>query len=135
MPGAFFVPASVMSRELNLSSLGPINSAQPSNGRARAVERIASARMFTAREGAFEMNPITRNAFQLLLHDRGRDRLAYVRTVTGRDESEARRQKKSKQSPTKLIAEALGHFRAYRRATLEEVRRRATAEAERSFAD
>lgn len=135
MPAAFFVPAAVMSRELSLPSLERVTFAKPTSRRARAVERIASARLFTAREGAFEMNPITRNAFQLLLHDRWRDRLDYVRTVTGRDESEARRQKKSKQASTKLIAEALGHFRAYRRATLEEVRRRANAEAERSFAD
>jgi hypothetical protein len=140
MPSAFFVPATVMSREMNLPSLEGVSFAQPTSRRARALERIASARLFMAREGAFEMNPITRNAFQLLLHDRWRDRLDYVRTVTGRDESEsrrnsARRQKKSEQTPSRLIAEALGHFRAYRRATLEEARRRASAEAERSFAD
>jgi len=140
MPGAFFVPATVMSRELSLPSLEALSFPQPTSRRTRAAERIASARMFTAREGAFEMNPITRNAFQLLLQDRWRDRLEYVRAVAGRDESESRRnsatrQKKSGQPPRKLIAEALGHFRAYRRATLEERRRRASAEAERSFAD
>jgi sugar phosphate isomerase/epimerase len=138
-PAAFFVPAAVLSRELDLTSLEGVAKAKSYGKRAKAMERVATARMFSAREGAFELNPITRNAFHLLLQEKWRDRLRYVSALMQHDERESRRnsakRQKNAQQSRSVIAESLAHFRAYRRATQEEVRSRASAEAERAFAD
>ncbi|HVD59452.1 MAG TPA: nucleotidyltransferase family protein [Gemmatimonadaceae bacterium] len=139
-PAAFFVPAAVLSRELELNSLDAIDSRKSRGRRARSIERVATARMFTAREGTFEMNPFTRNAFHLLLQQKWRDRLGYFRALMLREERESRRNSAKREKDvhkpwSALIAESLRHFRAYRRASVEELRLRASAEAERAFAD
>lgn len=90
MPRSFWVPAHVVSR--NFVSL-PVELMDdvPRDERQRRLERIADLRMFSAIENAFEINPISKNGFFLMLHDSSFGRVRHVAALFRPEERESRR--------------------------------------------
>ena len=126
VPRAFWVPCRVLAQQLGLPLAPELLAAAPSDRRQRQLETIARRRLFTAVEGQFAVNPLSRTAVFLLLHDGTRARLAYLRWLSGPEASEARRsagQRVSAQRFSALpghLAEALRQLRQLRAACRSE---------------
>jgi molybdenum cofactor biosynthesis enzyme MoaA len=91
VPRAFWVPCAVVARELNLEIPAAFLDSAPADRRQRQLELIAQRRLFTAVETTFAINPLSRTAVFLLLHDGVRARLAYLQGLFGSAAREARR--------------------------------------------
>lgn len=90
MPRSFWVPARVLAPAFfKLPSNLMANA--PADERQRRMEGVAGARLFTAIEGAFELNPISKNAVFLMLHDSYSGRARHIASLFGRDERESRK--------------------------------------------
>ena len=90
MPRSFWVPARALSK--SLVALPPeLMGHAPSDERQRRLERVADYRFYTVTEGAFDLNPISKNGFFLMLHDTAYGRVKHVASLFGRDERESRR--------------------------------------------
>ena len=90
MPRSFWVPASVLSR--GLVSLPPeLLRDVPHDERQRRLERVADVRIFSAAESAFDINPISKNGFFLMLHDSATGKARHVASLFGGAERESRR--------------------------------------------
>ena len=91
VPRAFWTPVRVLAQELAL----PVPSTflgRASNDRNRLkLESIARARIFSAREGPFDLNPFTKTWVFLLFCETWSDRLTYVATLRKGTAAEARR--------------------------------------------
>jgi pyruvate-formate lyase-activating enzyme len=90
VPRAFWVPCAVAARELNLEIPAPFLVSAPADRRQRQLELIAQRRLFTAVETTFAINPLSRTAVFLLLHDGLPARLAYLHGWFGPAAREAR---------------------------------------------
>ena len=90
MPRSFWVPARALAK--SLVALPPeLMGHAPSDERQRRLERVADFRFYTAVEGAFDLNPISKNGFFILMHDSAYGRVRHVASLFGRDERESRR--------------------------------------------
>ncbi len=90
MPRAFWVPAHVVSRGL-VPLPGELMGGVLRDDRQRRLERVADVRMFSAIENAYEINPISKNGFFLILHDSNVGRVRHVAALFHQDERESRR--------------------------------------------
>ncbi|MDP9178934.1 MAG: nucleotidyltransferase family protein [Gemmatimonadota bacterium] len=144
MPAAFFIPAAVFQRDLGLAFPQAVLDKRPRGTRIDSLERVASLRLFSAMEGAFDLNPITKNGFFLLLHGRWRDRIAYARTLIGEHERESRRvaRMSAKSSAGKAgrdagmveqLRQSMAQWSRYRRTALASVLRERQLREERLF--
>ncbi|MEB3306900.1 MAG: nucleotidyltransferase family protein [Cyanobacteriota bacterium] len=122
VPRAFWVPCAVVARELNLGIPAAFLASAPVDRRQRQLELIAQRRLFTALETAFAINPLSRTAVFLLLHEGVRARLAYLNGLFGSAASEARRSaaiRSAAQRPSALpthLREAWQQLRQFRAA-------------------
>lgn len=90
MPRSFWVPARVVSK--SFACLPPeLFESVPRDERQRRLERVADLRMFSAIENAFEINPISKNGFFLMLHDSNIGRARHVAALFRPEERESRR--------------------------------------------
>jgi hypothetical protein len=90
MPRSFWVPARVIAR--TLVALPPeLMGRAPTDERQRRLEMVAEYRFYSAVEDAYDLNPISKNGFFLLLHDSAYGRVKHVASLFGRDERESRR--------------------------------------------
>lgn len=90
MPRSFWVPARVLGKEL-VSFPRELLQAAPSDERQRKLDRVGEARLFSALDGAFDLNPISKNGFFLMLYDSNIGRARHIASLFGHDEREARR--------------------------------------------
>ena len=96
MPRSFFVPAHLVSNGF-VPLPAEVMSRLPRDDRQRRLERIADLRMFSVIENAFELNPISKNGFFMLLHDSNIGRARHVAALFRAEERESRR------SATKML--------------------------------
>jgi organic radical activating enzyme len=99
MPRSFWVPANVMSKGF-VQLPRELTNHIPRDERQSRLERVADLRMFSAIENAFEINPISKNGFFLLLHDSNFGRARHVAALFRPEERESRR------SAAKMLKEA-----------------------------
>jgi len=111
VPRAFWVPCRVLAQDLGLPLAHGLLAAAPVDRRQRQLETIARRRLFTAVEDQFAINPLSRTAVFLLLHDGLRARLAYLLWLSGPAASEARRSAGRRVSTQRLSA-LPGHLHA-----------------------
>ncbi len=121
VPRAFWVPARVLNEQLDLGLPDHLLLQAPHDRRQRQLETIARRRLFLACETTAELNPLSRTAVTLLLHDGLRRRLRYVRWWLGPEAGIARgtaRRLTPNQGLAALpghLREALRQFRQFRR--------------------
>ena len=125
VPRSFWVPARVIHRNIVKFS-DALMRAAPGDEKQRQLERLAETRMFSALESAFELNPISKNGFFLMLHDSGIGKTRHLLSLFGRDERESRRsasavarQRAPKAGSYALavqVNEGLAQWRAFQRA-------------------
>jgi hypothetical protein len=118
-PRGFWVPAMVLSRELGIPLPPDFLRAVPRDARERDLEAVAARRLFRVAERVDELDPFSRNAMLLLLHDSIGARARYLGTLCrwamvrpGRKP----RRGASPRSGTAGLRQAWQHFRQYRRA-------------------
>jgi hypothetical protein len=118
VPRAFWVPARVLNQHLDLGLPAELLLHAPNDTRQRQLERIARHRLFLACETTAELNPLSRTAVTLLLHDGLRRRLGYARWWLGPEAAIARRTAR-RLTPNQGLAGLAGHsreaFRQFRR--------------------
>jgi organic radical activating enzyme len=90
MPRSFWVPANIVSRGF-VQLPGDLMKGAANDDRQRRLERVADLRMFSAIENAYELNPISKNGFFLLLHDSNFGRARHVASLLRPEERESRR--------------------------------------------
>ena len=90
MPRSFWVPARVLARNIVALPTALMANA-PTDDRQRRLEKVAEARIYSAIEGAFDLNPISKNGFFLMLHDSAFGKVRHVASLFGREERESRR--------------------------------------------
>lgn len=120
MPRAFWTPARVLARALGVPLPASFLDRAPADRRQRKLEAIAAARLFVARENAWEINPFSKNAVLLLHHDRWLGRARHLAGLISGGAVEARRSAlaKGRGRPTlERLGEALDQYRRFRRAT------------------
>ena len=125
MPRSFWLPARVLGKE-TVSFPRALLQRAPADDRQRRLERVADVRLFTALEGAFELNPISKNGFFLMLYDSFVARAQHIASLFGHDEREARRsaaERARKSDPNGdhsaisiQIRQGMNHWRQYQRA-------------------
>lgn len=118
-PRGFWVPAAVLSRELGLPLPPDFLCGVPRDGLERDLETVAGRRLFRVAERVDELDPLTRNAVLLLLHDSLGARARYLGAVCrwamvrpGRTSGRAG----SRRPGVGSLRQAWRHFRQYRRA-------------------
>jgi hypothetical protein len=122
LPRGFWVPVRVLCQELEIPIPQEFLSWAPVDQRQRHLETIARHRLFAAREGPFELNPFSKTAVFLLLHDSWLGALRYLTMLCGREATEARHSaRRNLPSPAlsqlaRQLREALFHWQQYRRA-------------------
>lgn len=115
---AFWTPFNVLCRELALPIPADFLRRAPGDARQRRLELIARHRLFTSIEGPFDLNPWTKTAIFLLLHDSPFGAIGYVADIL-RKESRAARATGIAKAPESLrvqLRRAVGDYRGYRRA-------------------
>ncbi len=123
MPRSFWVPARALAKGL-IPLPQALMGLAPADDRQRRLETVADARIYTARESAFDLNPISKNGYFLMLHDSASGRLRHVASLFGREERESRRSAAARARERDPGHSALGlqlrqgmmHWRQYQRA-------------------
>jgi hypothetical protein len=127
VPRGFWVPLRVLCQELELPVPEEFLRYAPADTQQRNLEVIARRRLFQESEGPAALNPFTRNAVFLLLHDSWLGRARYLASwVAGRKiKAGGNLQHTVSDLPfTHAVAQlrqALGHWRQYRRALARRV--------------
>lgn len=118
-PRGFWVPAAVLSRELGLPVPPELLRGVPRDALERNLEAVAVRRLFRVAERVDELDPVSRNAVLLLLHDSVAARARYLGVLSrwalvrpGRRTGAAR----STPSGVGRLRQAWRHFRQYRHA-------------------
>jgi hypothetical protein len=125
VPRAFWVPARVLTEELDLPIPASFLAAAPADRRQRDLEVIARRKLFVPARSAFEMNPLSRNAVFLMLHDGMHRRLAYLLWLLGPEAGESRRESRKHGASQRIAAlprhfrDALAEYRSFRSALSE----------------
>jgi len=118
-PRAFWVPASVLSREIGLPVPPDFLRGAPRDTLERRLETIAGRRLFRVAESVEDLDPISRTAFLFLLHDslgaRARYLGAMCRWAVARPGRAAGRADASRPGPGR-VRQAWRHLQQYRRA-------------------
>ena len=83
LPRAFWSPLQVLAAGLALPVPPAVLTQAPTDRGAECVTMVASYRAFTATDGLFDLDVLSRNGFTLLLHESWRHRLGYLRQVVG----------------------------------------------------
>ena len=91
LPRAFWTPLRALASGLELAVPKDVLARAPHDRRQRALETIAAARVLTAVEGPFDLNPFSKTALFLLLADGWLARARYVGAIAHGDAAEARR--------------------------------------------
>jgi hypothetical protein len=118
-PRGFWVPAAVLSRELGLPLPPDFLRHVPRDGLERNLEATAERRLFRTVERVGELDPLSRNALILLLHDSLAARARYVGAVCRWAMVRPVRKPRpggSSRSGVGGLRQAWRHFRQYRRA-------------------
>lgn len=121
LPRAFWTPLVALASELELPVPKDVLARATRDRRQRALETIARARLLTAREGPFELNPFSKTALFLLLADGWLDRARYVGALVHGDAAEARRSARGHASAQALreiprqLREVAFQWRSFRR--------------------
>ena len=110
VPRAFWAPARVVAEELDLPLPADLFAAGPTDGRQRQLELIARRRLFGPAESADEINPLSRTAVFLLLHDGLPRRLGYLAWLLGPEAGESRRTAR-KRAVTQRLSSLPAHLR------------------------
>lgn len=119
---AFWVPLRVLCQELDLAVPAELLRGAPTDPRQSRLETFARQRLLRDATGAYELNPVTKNAVILLLHDSWSDRVTYLAGLRAREAAESRasaRHNEPMQGFSRLPAHlrgALNDWRSYRRA-------------------
>ena len=122
IPRGFWVPVRVLCRELEIPIPLEFLARAPVDRRQRKLETIARARLFSAMEGVFDLNPFSKTGVFLLLHDSWRGWGRYLASLVGREEAEARRSARHNVPAQALprlpqqFRQAWFHWQQYRRA-------------------
>ena len=83
LPRAFWSPLQVLAAGLALPVPPAVLTQAPTDRGAERVTMVASYRAFTATDGLFDLDVLSKTGFRLLLHERWRHRLGYLRQVVG----------------------------------------------------
>jgi hypothetical protein len=110
VPRAFWVPARVIAEELDLPLPADVLARAPADRRQRQLELIARRRLFGPAETAYAMNPFSRTAVCLMLHDGSWRRLGYLAWLFGPEAGEARRTARTR-SVAQRLSSLPAHFR------------------------
>ncbi len=123
-PRGFWVPAAVLARELDLPLPADFLRQAPRDALERDLETVAGHRLFRVVERTGELDPLSRNALLLLLHDSLGARVRYLgalgrwAAVRPRGRSAPRGPRAPQVGP---LRQAWRHFRQYRRAVARAV--------------
>jgi hypothetical protein len=118
-PRGFWVPAAVLARELDLPLPADFLREVPRDALERNLETVTERRIFRVAERTGELDPLSRNALLLLLHDSAGARLRYLGALgrwgalRPRGRSTPRRSVAADAGP---LRRAWRHLRQYRRA-------------------
>ncbi len=123
MPRAFWVPARALAKGF-IPLPQELMGHAPGDERQRRLETVADARIYTATESAFDLNPISKNGYFLMLHDSAYGRVRHVASLFGSEERESRRSAASRarerepgHSALSLqLRQGMMHWRQYQRA-------------------
>ena len=124
VPRGFWVPTAVLSRELGLPVPPDFLRGAPRDALQRALEAIARRRLFRVAERVGELDPFSRNAVLLLLHDSFRARTRYLGTLCrwAAVRPRGRRRGPAPSSPRGAgLRQAWRHFNQYRQAVARAV--------------
>jgi hypothetical protein len=124
VPRGFWVPAAVLARELDLPLPPDFLRQAPRDALGRDLEAVAAPRLFRVAERPGELDPISRNALLLLLHDSPGARLRYLGALARWAAARPRRKSAPREPPPAGIGplrQAWRHFRLYRRAVARAV--------------
>jgi hypothetical protein len=123
-PRGFWVPTAVLSRELGLPLPPDFLRGVPRDGLERDLETVAGRRLFRVAERVDELDPLSRNAVLLLLHDSLGARARYLGAMChwamvrpGRKPGRAG----SRPAGVGSLRQAWQHFQQYRRAVARAV--------------
>ncbi len=117
MPRSFWVPVRVLAEELAIALPQEFLRCAPADKRQKKLEVFARLHLFSDMEGAFELNPFSKNTLFLLLHDSWKSRLHYLRSLAGGGAAESRqsaRRNVEAQAASHLPAQLLSAFREWR---------------------
>jgi hypothetical protein len=122
-PRGFWVPAAVLARELGLPLPPDFLRQVPRDALERELETVAGRRLFRVAERTGELDPLSRNALLLLLHDSLRARVRYLGTLGhwAAIRPRGRAPAGPRQSGVGPLRQAWRHFRQYRRAVARAV--------------
>ncbi len=90
MPRAFWVPMRALDRALDLGAATATLGTAPSDRRERDLEFIAGRLLFSDVERVCDLNPVSRNALALLLHDSWSGRARHLAGLFSPDARDAR---------------------------------------------
>jgi hypothetical protein len=124
VPRGFWVPTAVLSRELGLPVPPDFLRGVPRDALQRDLEAIARRRLFRVAERVGELDPFSRNAVLLLLHDSLRTRARYLGTLCrwAAVRPRGRRRVSAPSSPRGAgLRQAWRHLHQYRRAVARAV--------------
>lgn len=122
VPRAFWTPARVLTAALDLPLPHGLLASAPADRRQRQLEIIAQRRLFSAFEGAFELNPFSRTAVFLMMHDGPVRRAAYLLWLLRSEAAAARRSARRTTTTQRWrdmpqqLGEAAAQWRQYRTA-------------------
>jgi len=122
VPRAFWTPARALAAALDLPVPQGVLAGAPADRRQRQLEIIAQRRLFSAFEGAFELNPFSRTAVFLMMHDGPVRRAGYLLWLLRSDAAAARRSARRTTTTQRLrdlpqqLGEAAAQWRQYRAA-------------------
>lgn len=121
-PRAFWVPATLLNRELGIGFPAQFMANAPCDVRERRLELVAASRIFVNCESADELNPFTRNGIFLLMFDSLLARTRYIANLSGGEAAASRKtamaklENQSWNSMPRHLRQAWSDFRRFRRA-------------------
>jgi hypothetical protein len=123
IPRGFWTPIRVLCHQLDIPLPNEFLCRAPGDKRQQELELIASHLLFSTCEGAYELNPFSKNALFLRLHDSWTGRARYLIDLLGGPQAESRRSARNhapsqsiKQTPRQFY-QALSHWREFRKRT------------------
>jgi hypothetical protein len=126
VPRGFWTPVRVLCQELDIPFLPALLQLAPNDVQQRKLEVIARHRLFQEIAGPEALNPISRNAIFLLLHDSWMGRARYLtawlkgRAIKARGDVRRMATTNDANVVRQSLRQALVHWRQYRRAVARE---------------
>jgi hypothetical protein len=113
LPRAFWTPVKSLAEELSLPLPEEFLRQAPNDPRQKKLENIARHLLFAAIEGPFDLNPMTKTAVFLTLHDSFLGRVRYLISLLGADAAESRAAA-DRHHPSQSLRHARRQFREAR---------------------